>query len=352
MQIIPSFRMGGAEVMCKMLSLELFNLGHEIIVVSLYSCETHLTEELQNRGIKIYFLNKKTGLDLKVVKELKKIFKQEKPDVIHSHINAGIYAMVASLNCKIKHKIHTIHNLANKDQSGISKLITKFFVKHKNYTLVALSDLIQISISNYYNLNKESIPIVLNGINLDNCIVKQNYKKDDCFKILHIGRFMEQKNHIGLLESFKIFHAKHKDSELFLIGDGEKKQEIENYICENGLNSSIKLLGLQDNVYGFLNKADIFTLPSNYEGIPMTLIEAMGTGLPIVATNVGGVADMLTNDLNALLVNVNVEEISNAFEKYYLNEELRAEHGKNALKRSVNFSSKQMAEKYLQIYLK
>jgi glycosyltransferase involved in cell wall biosynthesis len=99
-----------------------------------------------------------------------------------------------------------------------------------------------------------------------------------------------------------------------------------------------------------LHDADIFTLPSNYEGIPMTLIEAMGTGLPIVATAVGGVPDMLTNDENALIIDNNNEAISRAFETYYKDLELRKRHGEKAKERSSAFSATTMAKKYESIY--
>ena len=191
--------------------------------------------------------------------------------------------------------------------------------------------------------------MVFNGIDLSRCIPKTDYSVNGNFKILHIGRFSEQKNHIGLVKAFKLFHDKHADSELGLIGDGEKKAEIEKYVEDNGLTSAVKFLGLQNNVYGYLNDADIFTLPSNYEGIPMTLIEAMGTGLPIVATAVGGVPDMLDEE-SALLVNVNDSAIAVAYEKYYLNEELRICHGISAAGLSKRFSSREMASRYCEFY--
>ena len=93
----------------------------------------------------------------------------------------------------------------------------------------------------------------------------------------------------------------------------------------------------------------MFTLPSFKEGVPMSLEEAMGTGLPIVATAVGGVPDMLDEN-SAQLVSVNEEEIAAAFEKYYLDYNLRKRHGENALKMSQRFSAETMAKLYCNIY--
>ena len=81
----------------------------------------------------------------------------------------------------------------------------------------------------------------------------------------------------------------------------------------------------------------------------MTLIEAMGTGMPIVATRVGGIPDMLGDD-SALLVPVDMEQVAEAFEQYYRDEELRRNRGQEAANRAVAFSAQAMAENYLKIY--
>jgi glycosyltransferase involved in cell wall biosynthesis len=173
------------------------------------------------------------------------------------------------------------------------------------------------------------------------------FSKRDDDNIVVLG--MEIQNNI-VVKAFKLFHDKHSDSELWLIGDGELKSEIERLVKESGLENCVKFKGLQSNVYGYLHDADIFTLPSNYEGIPMTLIEAMGTGLPIVATAVGGVPDMLTDGENALLVENNAQQIADAFEAYYVSRDMRESHGIEAKKRAVAFSAKTMAEKYVSVY--
>ena len=111
----------------------------------------------------------------------------------------------------------------------------------------------------------------------------------------------------------------------------------------------VQFLGRQSDVYKFLTQADVFTLPSLYEGVPLSIIEAMGTGLPIVATNVGGIPDMIDNSC-AILTSLDINEIANAFEKYYLDKDLREKHGLLVKERALEFSSTQMAEKYVEIY--
>lgn len=347
-QVIPFLGMGGAETMCENLVYELKKLGHEVIVVSLYNKETVITQRLKEASVDVRFLDKKDGFDFSMFKKLKKLFKQEKPDVIHTHLYVTKYVFPVASKLKIK-VVHTIHNEARKEATKFWRTFNKYYYKKSLVIPVALSKIIKQTIVEEYKINSEDVPIVFNGIDLTRCISKENYSIKERFKILHVGRFYEQKNHIGLVKAFKSFHEEHEDSELWLIGDGEKKDEIEKYVKANDLTSIVKFLGLKENIYSYLHDADIFTLPSNYEGLPMTLIEAMGTGLPIVATAVGGVPDMLDEN-SAQLVSVNEEEIAAAFEKYYLDYDLRKRHGENALKMSQRFSAETMAKLYCNIY--
>jgi glycosyltransferase involved in cell wall biosynthesis len=167
---------------------------------------------------------------------------------------------------------------------------------------------------------------------------------------LHIGRFSEEKNHKGLIDAFKIFHCIKPNSVLELIGDGRMFDEIKQYVEVRNLKSAVSFLGMKTNVYQYINEADIFVLPSLYEGIPMTLIEAMGTGIPIVATNVGGIPNMLSNNKSAILTSPDAEEIANAFAYLSANEDLRNRIGRSAITESLKFSSTTMSKKYMEIY--
>ena len=349
-QVIPNLLMGGAEIMCENLTLELKNMDIDVKIVSLYSYETPITERLKENGVEIIFLDKKPGMDLSIIKKLKKVFDREKPDVVHSHISSQKYAMPAAKKSKVPVRVHTVHNVAQKELTKIDKFLAKRFYKKQGVIPVALSEAVKETVAMVYgNLQKE-VPVVFNGINLSKCIKKESYGVEGNLKIVHIGRFSEQKNHKGLIDAFKIFNSQRPESELWLIGDGPKREEMEEYVKENNLTSSVKFLGLQSNVYGFLHEADIFTLPSIYEGIPMTLIEAMGTALPIVATNVGGIPDMITDNESGILTRIDAKEIADAFLRLSNDEELRKKLGQNALYRSQAFSSVEMAKKYIEIY--
>lgn len=349
-QVMPEFGLAGAETMCENLTYELMKHGHNVTVVSMYDYHSAITERLEKAGVDVCYLGKKSGLDFSMYRKMWHLFKNTGADVVHTHRYCAQYAIPVAIVSGVKHRVHTVHNIAEKENGKLARKLNKFFFKHCHLIPVALSELIRDSIVKEYGIGKDRIPVIYNGINLSKCQPKADYSVEGNFKILHIGRFSEQKNHVVLLKTFKIFHDKHPDSELWLIGDGEKKAEIENYVAQNDLTSGVKFLGLQSNVYGYLHDADMFTLPSNYEGIPMTLIEAMGTGLPIVATAVGGVPDMLTNAVDALLVDNAPDSIADSLEQYFFAEDMRRAHGEKARESSVAFSAITMASEYESIY--
>lgn len=348
-QIMPEFGLAGAEIMCENLTYELRNAGHEVVVVSMYDYHSAITERLEQAGVEIRYLGKKPGLDPSMILKMWKVFRETGVQVVHTHRYCAQYAMPAAMLAGVPHRVHTLHSLAPKENKKPARKLSKFFYKHCHVIPVSLSKAVQESVEEEYELAPSAIPVIFNGINLSKCIRKEDYAVKGNFKILHIGRFSEEKNHLGLLMSFQKFHEIHPDSALWLIGDGKLRPAAEEYVRENGLEQAVKFLGLQSNVYGYMNEADVFALTSKYEGIPMTLIEAMGTGLPVVASRVGGIPDMMDDD-SALLVPVDVDAVADALEAYYRDGALRQKHGTAAADRAAQFSSQVMAENYLKVY--
>ena len=348
-QIMPEFGLGGAEIMCENLVYGLKKLGHSVIVVSLFRYHSPITDRMEKAGIDIRYLDKKPGLDLAMIPKLARLFRKEQPDAVHTHRHVLQYAMPAAVLARVKRRVHTLHSIATKENGRLGRKFSYICFHFAGVIPVALSQMVRETVVEEYHLPENRIPVIFNGIDLSRCRKKEDWKTGDVFRILHIGRFAEAKNHECLVEAFCRFHRKYPDSELLLIGDGDLRPRIENLIKEKNLQDAVVLLGLQSDVYGYLHDADLFALPSRYEGIPMTLIEAMGTGLPIVASAVGGIPDMLGPD-SAILTVPEADAVCEAFARYYLDASLRRNHGRNALRDSARFSVENMAEKYIAQY--
>ena len=352
LQVIPYFCFGGAETMCENLTYALTNLGHDVTVVSLFPDRTPIALRMEEAGIRILYLDKKPGLDLSMFSKLARIMRREKPDVVHTHLNVIKYAAVSAKLAGIRRSVHTVHNVAQEEAEGtLQKITNKIYFRLGWSIPVALSPEVKNSICSFYGIAADRVPMIYNGVDLSRCMPKEDYSRKG-LKLLHIGRFNEQKNHRRLLQAFSLIHRQIPESQLDLIGDGELMEETKAFAKELGLADAVHFLGSQSNVYPYLQQADVFLLPSDYEGMPMTIIEAMGTGLPIVATAVGGVPDMLTNEESGLLVPCDPEAVAEAVLRLAETESLRENLGRKARQESRRFSAEFMAQQYCAAYKK
>jgi len=343
MQIIPDLGTGGAEIMCKSLSITLSQKGHRVIVVSLYDKETSNTKELEEKSIPVIFLNKKRGLDIGCIFRLRKLIKSYSPDVLHTHLYALKYALFASFGTK-KKIIHTIHNIASKEAEGTNKWINSIAYKLKIAKPISISKKIQETVIQEYSITKDDTPIIYNGIDLSKFTPVNSYAIHCPVQIVHVGRFQYQKNHECIVDA--VNYLIDKNFIITCIGDGEKRDEIVTKIEERKVNAFFALVGLSNHVEEYLQNSDIFILPSRWEGLPISILEAMATGLPIIASDVGGVSDIIKHEENGILINPNPIELANALTKLINDEELRTRIGRQALKDSGKYSIEAMTEKY------
>lgn len=349
LQIVPSFEVGGAETMCVGLCLELQKLGHSVTAVSLSSAQSKLTRTLTEAGIELRLLGKGTGMDLGCVSRLRAIIREVKPQVIHTHLHALKYAALALGGWKIP-IIHTIHNQAQEEAVKLDQVIGKYLFRMSRATPVALSGEIQASVVALYGLSESKVPVVCNGIDLDRCLKKTDYALHYPPRLIHVGRFYPQKNHGAMLEALRILKAQDIRPQLFFYGDGPTLGEIKRKTVDLGLEKQVIFGGLCDDVFPKLSHADAFLLPSKWEGIPMTVIEAMGTGLPVIASRVGGLPDMIEDGKEGLLIDPTPEALAKAISKVLSGEDLRQALGTAAAVAAQRFSAKAMAEKYEALY--
>ena len=349
-QVMPEFGLAGAEIMCETLIGELRNLHNEVYAVSLFNYHSPITDRLENSGVKIFYLDKKSGLDVGIIKKLINIFREIKPDVVHTHRYVMKYVLPAAKIAKIRSIVHTVHNIAERENYRRDRVFYHIGYRLFGVTPVALSNEIRDSIVDVYHLSSNRIPVIFNGINLEKYKKKEDYSYDGEFRLLHIGRFAEQKNHEALLDAFYKVNFDFDFLKLFLIGEGELENTIKEKVHRLDLDSKIVFVGTTDRIDEYLHNSDLFVLPSKYEGMPMTLIEAMATGLPIVTTDVGGIGSMLTDQVDALLSKPVTNEIYKNLHRMILDEDLRRQCGNNAFRRACEFSSKTMAEKYMDVY--
>ena len=347
MQIVPSFEVGGAETMCAGLCKALAAMGHSVVAVSLASIPTQITRQLMDAGVEVRFLDKKPGMDLGCVGRLRALIRREGPQVLHTHLHALKYAALTFTGVPM---IHTIHNQAEQEAVSLDQKIGRFLFRRGKALPVALSPRIRDSIVRLYGLPEGQVPVVLNGIDLSRCQAKTDYSLHDPVELIHVGRFYPQKNHEAILEALVLLNQRGISARVRLFGEGPRLEEIREKAAALGVDSQVHFEGVTDNVFAPMSQSDLFVLPSKWEGIPMTVIEAMGTGLPVIAAQVGGLTDMVSSGYSGMLIAPTGAALAQAVETLVKDPQLRETLGKNGLQKAQSFRVEEMARRYEKLY--
>lgn len=300
--VITGLGQGGAERVVCDLADQMHQRGHSVKIAYLTGDVFTKPRCPEIELIKIN-LNSLWLFPLAYIK-LSKVIRIFKPDVVHSHmVHANIFTRLVRITTSIKKLICTAHNsneggrwrmLAYRFTHNLADLTTNVsneavqaFIEKK---AVPDSDIITtyngIDLSRFF-YNSEAKNKILNELNIN----------INSYLILAVGRFSEQKDYPNLLQAFKTLKNKSTgDIKLIIAGDGELRSEIESIIDELGLKQEVFLLGRRNDIPDLMSAADLFVLSSKYEGFGLVVAEAMACNTLVVATDCGGVAEVLNND--------------------------------------------------------
>lgn len=300
--VLPQLRTGGGQKLALEEAIGLSGMGADVTILSLYPREdTVFTKLAEDAGIPLIFLEKQAKKSLKLFGQVKRVVKALAPDVIHTHLLALPYVLPAARASRAR-CYHTVHNVAEREAAGMMRRFEKWAYRHCRFTPVAISPYCQKTISDLYRIPEEKIPIVVNGIDTARFALKKPYgeRPRSPFTIVSTGRMEEQKRQELMLSAFEKFHRQFPDSRLILLGDGPLRPQLEAQVEALGLSDAVELSGIVSNVETYLNDAHLFLLTSDFEGLPLSVLEAMSCGLPVVATRAGGTVDVLSPKVGIL----------------------------------------------------
>ncbi|MFT3894515.1 MAG: glycosyltransferase [Anaerolineales bacterium] len=183
------------------------------------------------------------------------------------------------------------------------------------------------------------VHVVHCGIDSAKFKVDTDKQRSELFKIICVGRLETIKGHQYLIEACSQLKAEHINFRCYLVGDGELSSRIQQEINRLGLASYVEMLGFQthDKVAALLNEVDLLVLPSLSEGIPVAVMEGMAAGLPIVATAVTGVPELVENGVTGILVpSKDSAALAEAIRTLSLSPELRIQMGRAGRKKVLN----------------
>jgi glycosyltransferase involved in cell wall biosynthesis len=211
------------------------------------------------------------------------------------------------------------------------------------------------------NINTEKLMVLRNAVDLDRFkpIKNKNMRnqfniEDDDVLILFIGHLEPFKGIFELLDGFYKINKQNRNSKLMIIGEGHQEKKVRNKVLEYQINEAVIFTGKisPEEIQNYYQMADIFVLPSYTEGLPLVVVEAMACGLPIVASCVGGIPEVVENNENGFLIPPrNVGELKTKLEQLIVDQDLREKFGNKSLKIvNENFNIEYKVKKMINLY--
>ncbi|HEV2522549.1 MAG TPA: glycosyltransferase [Candidatus Acidoferrales bacterium] len=358
-QIVPTLSPGGAERVAVHISRGLNRHKYEPVVIALgRRMECDLDRSLDQEGIEVRYLGKPPGFDSRIYYRLHRALKDCRPDIIHTHMQVLRYALPSMLFLKGAFPLHTVHNLAEREIEPAARCVHRYAFRH-GVLPVAVAEEVARSVKRLYGI--QHCHVISNGIPTEYYArpriprsewrAREGFRNEDVLFVC-VARFAPQKNHALLLKAFAEGPASDPDAHLILVGEGELRVRLENQAKNLGLAHRIHFLGLRTDIPDVLGAMDVFVMSSDYEGNPLSVMEAMASSLPVVSTAAGGVPDLLENGKEGLIVQPgDVQGLSSAMGYFSGNREARLSVGLAAARRArERFDVSQMVHAYEGLY--
>jgi glycosyltransferase involved in cell wall biosynthesis len=306
--LATSMKLGGAEVQALSLAQQMRARGHEAIFISLVPVGP-IVDEAKRVGVPAQSLGMRPGIpDPRAMLRLARILRSWKPDVLHSHmVHANLLARVVRPLTRIPVLISTVHNI---DEGGALRM-GGYRLTH---SLADLTTIISHAAAERY-VRIKAVPqgelrVIPNGVDTTSFSHRPEWRTairaglgiTDEFLWLAVGRFESAKDYPNMLAAFSKVLPKHPKTVLAIAGGGPGKEVMEQLAAELGLGEAVRFLGLRRDVPGLMSAADGYVMSSAWEGLPMVLLEAASSCLPVVATDVGGNKEVVLDGESGFLV--------------------------------------------------
>lgn len=354
--IISGDLWAGAEVMVYHLLRNLKKFENITLSVILFN-EGKLAREIRSLGISVDVVDERKHNHLKMVRVIGKILIQRSIDLIHSHrYKENIFAFLSSKYKKNIRLVSTQHGMPEyirerrKNRYFLLHKINMFLISKSYIKIVVVSNDMKDVFMSRFGFPGDKITVIRNGTEIPHS--SPFIRDEKVFKIGSMGRLFPVKDYPLMVEIAKEIN-KETDKIIFeLAGDGPEKAKILDLIERYRLERKFLLRGFVENVFEFYQGLDIFLNTSIHEGIPMSILEAMSYGIPVIAPNTGGMREMISDEIEGYLVEGRDPKVyANKCLNLYNNKSLRRTMGSLARKKvEKEFSNERMAQEYYQLY--
>ncbi len=363
--IISNLSIGGAQLLLFDIINNLKKEELEIEVITIDS--GFYIDKFKKAGIKVRDLKCKGLVNPLIFLKLRNILKEIKPDIVHTHLlKADFYGRIAAKWLKIPvvfttcHNDSTTHKLNKTNKKNIFDRIDNWVIDYTNSNIIAISERVkQFLLNRKNNKLSEKISVIYNGIEiekedfiLNNEEIKYfrstlKLEKED-FVISIIGRLEEQKGHLEFLGKCSEI-IKELNLKILIVGEGSQRNKIENLIKNEKLENNVYLLGFKDDTEKYYEISDLIVIPSIWEGFGIVACEGMIKGKVVLASNVGGLSEIIDDGIDGFLYND--KNLIQKLEYIYRNQNNLGYISDNSkVKVKMKFDIQKNSKKYYQCY--
>lgn len=352
---VPSLATGGAERFAVDLAAGLNKSKFKVVVaITRKNVGSIFEQMLQHSGIQIVDL---TGKDYPtMLRKQLRFLKDEKPDVVHTQTGSILHMMLACKLCRIPVRLYTIHNEAKLlyGNSRVKKEIYKLSFSFFKFKPVAICPTVKQTLIKDMGIAPHQIAVVNNGVDIKRFTPMETVCGDGrIIRIISVGTLYWIKNQLMTIRAVSALHELGYRVELTLLGEGVDREKIRNEIKERKAEHYIFTPGTKKNVEDYLRQSDIYVSSSRTEGLPLSILEAMACGLPIVATNAGGTRDIVVDGENGFLIQVDDEcALKKRLMDLIKNEEKRESFSKKSREKAEEWCIQNCVAGYENLYEK
>jgi glycosyltransferase involved in cell wall biosynthesis len=306
---LHTLQVGGAEVLAARLARQLRD-RYRFVFACLDELGT-LGAELRAEGFPVTVLERRPGLDWRCSLRLAELLRREQVEVVQAHqYTPFFYALTARLLCRRPALLFTEHGRHQPDYPRRKRMLFNRLFLERRDRVVAVGEAVRRALITNEGLPAERVAVIYNGIDLtryegvgpERAAVRLEIGVDaNAFLLIQVARLDYLKDHATAVRTLERVVRQRPEARLVLVGDGPERQKIAQLVDELGLGGHVRFLGQRGDVPRLLRAAEVFLLTSISEGIPLTIIEALAAGLPVVATRVGGMTEIVEEGQTALL---------------------------------------------------
>jgi glycosyltransferase involved in cell wall biosynthesis len=311
LHLTPNLGRGGAQRVVSDLLARIDRTAFEPHALSLFDGGApELLEQLEQAGVPRHTLGKRPGAQPAMLWRVDRAIRTLRPDLIHTHRNVLYYTLLPFLRPKWWRPaaVHTVHSMPRREMGWLGRELQRVPL-FRGATCVAIARPVQRELRELYGPG--AYPLIPNGIDIDAYgeprVPRGRWRRNEGIAetellVANVASLTPQKDQALLIEAFCDAVGERSGATLAIAGEGPERPRLEQVISRRGAGHRVRLLGHRRDVVDLLHAADLFALSSAREGNPLSVMEAGAAGLPVVATVVGGVPDLIEQHVNGVLV--------------------------------------------------